>query len=481
MHQVAEQKTRPVSKLHDIYRGTIFQAVILGFISFTQPGIWSALNNLGAGGQAEPYVVNAANVITYVIMTFGAPFSSVVSNIIGVKWVIAFGTLGYAPYSASLYCNSAFGTQWFLIFGSVTCGLSASALWSAEATVAVGYPEPARRGLCLSIWLALNKLGSIIASAIQLALNKDGSETGSISTKTYLVLIAIQCLGLPLALLLAPPDKLVRTDGKTPTFSRHGRSWRAQTKEFFRILRRKEMLLLIPAFITSEWGQTYQGNYLAAYFSVRARALIGFLVAVVGALVNLMVGSWLDTRWAKRSTQARWTWCLTLALFTAMWIWYLVVQIRWAREEPSIDWDDANFGVGAALYILLRLAFEIILVWLYWAVAAFDADADAISVTVGILRGGVSLGMALSYGVGASRSASLLTNLVIALTVFFVSAPFTTWAAWLVPERLIGEDDDGEVIDGVVVVETRAAEEGNAGSDAEVEKLGVQPKGEAVV
>ncbi|KAK7511795.1 major facilitator superfamily domain-containing protein [Phyllosticta citriasiana] len=336
MHQVAEQKTGLVSRPHAIYRGTIFQAVIPGLISFTQPEIWSALNNLGADGQAEPSVVNAANVITFAIKVFGEPIASVVANVIGVKQVIVFGTIGHVPYSAALYCNSAIGPQWFLIFGSVTCGLSASALWSAEATVAVGYPEPTRRGICVSIWLALHKLGSIIGSAIQLALNKDGSTTGSISTQTYLVLVAIQCLGLPLAFLLSPPDKLIRTNGKKPTIPSHGRSWRAQTQEFFRILRRKDMLLLIPAFITSGWDQAYQGNYLTAYFSVRSRALVGFLVAVVGAIVNVLCGWWLDTRWVKRSTQARATWLRTLALFTAIWVWYLVVQIRWSRDGPSI-------------------------------------------------------------------------------------------------------------------------------------------------
>ncbi|THV71037.1 hypothetical protein D6C85_07785 [Aureobasidium pullulans] len=46
-------------RLHRFYRGTTFQAIILGLVSFTQPGIWDALNSLGAGGQAKPYVVNA--------------------------------------------------------------------------------------------------------------------------------------------------------------------------------------------------------------------------------------------------------------------------------------------------------------------------------------------------------------------------------------------------------------------------------------
>lgn len=31
--------------LHRWYRGTLYQAVVLGLISFTQPGIWDALNS----------------------------------------------------------------------------------------------------------------------------------------------------------------------------------------------------------------------------------------------------------------------------------------------------------------------------------------------------------------------------------------------------------------------------------------------------
>ncbi|EKG14838.1 hypothetical protein MPH_07961 [Macrophomina phaseolina MS6] len=84
-----------------------------------------------------------------------------------MRWVVMIRCIGYVPYSTALYCNSVWGTQWFLIFGAVTCGLSvscrstcrvrdsanvgkASALWPAEAAIGVGYPEVQRRGICTS-------------------------------------------------------------------------------------------------------------------------------------------------------------------------------------------------------------------------------------------------------------------------------------------------------------------------------------------
>lgn len=45
MASAAEGKKKELGAFHRFYRGTIFQAVILGLISFTQPGIWTALNS----------------------------------------------------------------------------------------------------------------------------------------------------------------------------------------------------------------------------------------------------------------------------------------------------------------------------------------------------------------------------------------------------------------------------------------------------
>ncbi|KAJ0313828.1 hypothetical protein COL516b_000773 [Colletotrichum fioriniae] len=374
------------------------------------------MNNLGAGGQAEPYVINAVNVITFVIMIVLSPLASMVGNLIGMKWIVVIGTLGYVPYSAALY---------------------------------------------FSIWMALGKLGSIIATAIQLAINKDSDTTGVISPSTYLVLVAIQCLGLPLSLLLAPPDKLIRKDGKKPIFANSQRTFKTQARGFLAQFKRKEILLLIPAFITAQWGVTYQGNYMAAYFTVRARTLAGFIIAVVGAISNVLAGWWLDSNHLKRTTQARWSWYFLLALFTLVWVWNLVVQERWARKSPGeIDWVSESFGEGVAIFILYRIAYETVGVWLYWTLGTFDVEADTIALSMGVLRSGESLGSALAYAVGSIRSASLMTNLVISVVVFYVGAPATTWAALLVKDRLLGEvsglDSDVDTSDSNVAEQSDA-------------------------
>jgi len=79
-------------------------------------------------------------------MVFGCPLFSILANKFGLKRVLIIGTLGYAPYSASLYVNNRYGTQWFVLFGGVTCGIAASALWASEGAIALGYPQVKDRG-----------------------------------------------------------------------------------------------------------------------------------------------------------------------------------------------------------------------------------------------------------------------------------------------------------------------------------------------
>lgn len=56
---------KPVSRFTRAYRSPLFNVILVGLISFTQPGIWNALNSTGAGGQQEPYLVNGSNALTY--------------------------------------------------------------------------------------------------------------------------------------------------------------------------------------------------------------------------------------------------------------------------------------------------------------------------------------------------------------------------------------------------------------------------------
>lgn len=86
------------------------------------------------------------------------------------------------------------------LFGGTTCDLAASAPWAAEGAIALGYADVHNRGKFTGIWLGLRELGQLIGSSIQLSLNAKSGQRGKVGYSTYLVLIALQCLGLPLSL-----------------------------------------------------------------------------------------------------------------------------------------------------------------------------------------------------------------------------------------------------------------------------------------
>ncbi|THX30254.1 hypothetical protein D6D10_08703 [Aureobasidium pullulans] len=400
-------------RLHRFYRGTTFQAIILGLVSFTQPGIWDALNSLGAGGQAKPYVVNAANAVTFAIMVLFSPFTAIVGNKYSLKWVLVFGTLGYVPYCAALYCNSVYGTQWFMIFGAATCGFSASALWTAEGAIAVGYPEANRRGTCVAIWMSLNKIGRLIASSIQLGISvnqKDSNKAGAIDPQVYLVLIGLTCAGLPLSLLISPPEKVIRRDGTKPVFTSRQTTLKQGCRDFWAVCKTKHIYMLIPIFITAQWGQTYNGNYLAAYFSVRGRTLAGFVVTIVAIIVNLLMGFAMDSEFVRRPNRARYLWGIIATVYIISWIYQFINEVDFSRHEPELDFVDGGYGRGVGAYM-------------------YDAEIDKLALTSALLRSGESFGSTMSYAVGSTSSASLMTNLIVAFVVWIAAVPTTTWSA----------------------------------------------------
>lgn len=171
------------------------------------------MNSLGAGGEEKPYLVNAANALTFCLMVVSCFFSPVLVKYVGIKWALIFGTMGYAPFAAGLYTNNRFGNEWFVLFGAALCGISAGVFWMAEAAIALSYPEPYNQGRFLGFWLSFRIGGQVLGGAINLGLNADNSKAGKVSYNVYLAFIALQALGPFAGLLLNTPDKVQRTDG----------------------------------------------------------------------------------------------------------------------------------------------------------------------------------------------------------------------------------------------------------------------------
>lgn len=89
-----KEKTASTARLKvKWYRSTLYNALILGVCNFLAPGIWGAMNSLGAGGEETPYLINGANALTFCLMVVSCSSSSVIVRFIGIRWALIFGTM----------------------------------------------------------------------------------------------------------------------------------------------------------------------------------------------------------------------------------------------------------------------------------------------------------------------------------------------------------------------------------------------------
>lgn len=70
------------------YRSTYYNAIILGLCNFCCPGIWGAMNSLGGGGEESPWLVDAANALTFCLMVLTCALSGIFVKYLGIRWTL---------------------------------------------------------------------------------------------------------------------------------------------------------------------------------------------------------------------------------------------------------------------------------------------------------------------------------------------------------------------------------------------------------
>ncbi|KAK4057842.1 hypothetical protein OIO90_001061 [Microbotryomycetes sp. JL221] len=395
------------------YRSTWFAALVLGLCNFCAPGIWGAMSSLGAGGAAEPWAVNAANALTFCLMVVTAFLTPTVVKLVGVRWTLAIGAAGYAPYAAGLYTNTKFGNQWFLLLGAALCGISAGTFWAIEAAIALTYSEPYNQGKFLGWWLSFRVGGQILGGAINLGINIDRADraAGSVNPKVYIIFIVIQALGPFVAFLLPSPKKVQRTDGITVRIKIEN-SLVAELKATAKLFFSKKYLLLVPFIVQAVFSEAFNFTFIALHFSVRARALGSFLSAIVAIILGNTLGFYLDRKRISLKVRARTAWIAIVVLQGALWTWSTVIQTEFHRTGARYDWIPTELNHMFCYFLVGSIVEE---------------NVDIVRVG-GLLRATESAAQAVSYGLNSVQSFS---------TVGSSSLNFGLWGFAILPAWLI--------------------------------------------
>lgn len=322
------------------------------------------MNSLGGGGEEKPYLVNAANALTFGLMVVSCFFSSVVVRLIGIKWTLIVGTMGYAPYAAGLYTNNRFGDEWLVILGAALCGLSAGIFWMAEAAIALAYPEPYNQGRFLGFWLSFRVGGQILGGAISLGINARRATSGSVSYAVYLIFIALQALGPFAGLLLNKPSRVQRKDGiKVNLHVTNGILYELKTTA--KLFLSRKFLCIIPFICQAVYTEAVMFSYEGLWFSVRARALGSFLSGIIALTVGNLLGVFLDNKSITLKTRTRAAFFLVVGWQGMCWTWASVLTTEFNKTNPVYDWLDPGFGRAFALFLFWVAGFQLNYMYLY--------------------------------------------------------------------------------------------------------------------
>jgi len=341
------------------YRSTFYNAIILGLCNFCAPGIWGAMNSLGGGGEESPWLVDAANALTFCLMVLTCALSGVFVKRIGIRWTLILGAAGYCPYAAGLYCNNRFHTEWFVLFGAACCGLGAGLFWMAEAAIALSYPEPQNQGRFLGLWLTFRVAGQVLGGAVNLGLNANRNEAGAVSYGVYQVFIALQAAAPFAGLLLTAPSKVERTDGVTVSCGiPKNESSLTELRATGKLFVSKGFLLIIPIIAQSVFAEAVFFTFEGLWFSVRARALASFLSGIVAMVAGNILGAYLDNQKIAARLRSRWSFAVLITLQGAWWIWGTILVTEFRQTQPTYDWVDAGFGKAFAWFLFMVMSFQ---------------------------------------------------------------------------------------------------------------------------
>ncbi|KAM6538101.1 hypothetical protein FALCPG4_003983 [Fusarium falciforme] len=376
------------------YRSSIFAAFIVAATAFTLPGVFGALNGMGAGGGAKPEISNAANAIVFGVLAVGSIFVGAICNTITPKWTLVAGTLGYVPYAAGFYVVDRYQKDWLLLFGSVTCGLSACFLWVASGAILLGYPEENRKGIAISIKFALQNLGASIGGIISFALNIRRAYRGSISHHT-----------------------------KVASF----------LKEFHllaKLIRIPTVLAIVPLMLYAQWFLSYQWQFNFAYFTVRHRALNSMLFYITGLIAALLFGWLLDWERFTRKTRARIGFIILLVTTGSSWILGQAVQVHFSKTTPTLDWaEGGSAGLGTFTFLWWGAVDPLVMTYMYWLAGSLTNNVNEATFLTALINSVGCVGSTMGFVISTMKF-SYNGSCAINLALFVLSMPSLSWVAF---------------------------------------------------
>jgi hypothetical protein len=157
-------KLGPITLPH--YASPNFQVGFVAMVCFLCPGMFNAVNGLGAGGLVSAHDINNANVALYSTFAGVGFFCGSIANRIGLRLTLGIGGFGYFLYICSILSYNHNGNAGFLIFAGALLGFCAAMLWTAQGAVMMSYPSEGSKGRSIAWFWVIFNLGGVIGALV---------------------------------------------------------------------------------------------------------------------------------------------------------------------------------------------------------------------------------------------------------------------------------------------------------------------------
>lgn len=411
--------------LSKFYYTTFFQISLIGFICFCCPGMFNAVNGMGAGGQEDPQAANNGLTALYATFAVFGLLGGGIYNLLGPHKTLFFGCSFYILYVGSFLYYNHHSDQAFVIAAGALLGMGAGLLWAGQGAMMTAYPTDDRKGLYISLFWSIFNLGGVAGGFIPFALNYHSSY-GFVNDQTYIAFMVVMGLGTLLTLTLAKPEWVIRDDGSRVVMARYA-DVRSETWQVLKLFSDWRMLLLAPACFASNFFYTYQFNNVnSELFNVRTRAFNNVFYWAAQMVGSVCIGYILDHSHPRRRIRGLIGCGALVVLSTGIWGGGLASQLRYSRAKPIVPKVDFKEGRAYAgpfvLYFSYGLLDAMFQTLCYWTIGAVTDDAQTLSRYSGFYKGVQSAGAAVAWHVD-TLGVSFLAEFIVNWALMTVSFP----------------------------------------------------------
>ncbi|KAG6554004.1 hypothetical protein Mapa_004921 [Marchantia paleacea] len=453
------EDSRVSKRWHWRYNSPLAQIIVLGLLCFCCPGMFNAINGLGAAGKADATTTDNANTALAVTFAVCSLLAGGVFNVVGHRITLLVGGLTYVLYIGSYLSYDSV----FVITAGAVLGVGAGFLWAAQGAIMISYPEEKDKGKYIGFFWSIFNIGGALGSLIPLIIEWNSAKS-SVSTATYIAFMVIMFCGALLSLALLPPSRVTRSSGEAVSMHQYSSSWTEEAVEIAKLFGDWRMLALVPMFIASNWYYTYQFNCVngGGLFTTRTRAFNGTLYWFAQILGSNLMGHFLDSRTVSRSRKRRAELGLGLLLLigTATWSGGYVFQRTFTRHsvtlltnEQKIDLAHSGRIAGpVTLYTCYGLFDAMWQTYSYWIMGALTNDTRKAARYSGFYKAIQNAGAALAGQVDAHK-VSFMNELIvnwILLTYGCISALFVAHSVSASSESLdfiVERNDESKDVD----------------------------------